>query len=184
MAVREKESTPLYVPASFTNGNGTGKGKGSKKESPRRERTWRFWVGMTFGAVLVVGWVAVAAFFVGQETRPAEAQVKERIADRVADERFAADKERARALKRQKRELDRRWESQMKRNTKRARTGTGGETATGTAARPATPPAWRTGGPRASAAAARRAASRLGRSRTRSAASTCPASRSSVEIAV
>ncbi len=118
MAVREKESTPLYVPASFTNGNGTR--NGHEKESPRRQRGWRFWVGMTLGAVLVVGWVAAAAFFVGQETRPAEAQVKERIADRVAEERFAADRERARALKKQKRELDRRWEAQMKRNTKRA----------------------------------------------------------------
>lgn len=116
MAVREKESTPLYVPASFTNGNG----KGHQKESPRRERSWRFWVGMTLGAVLVVGWVGAAAFFVGQETRPAEAQVKERIADRVAEERFAAGRERARALKKQKKELDRRWEAQMKRNTKRA----------------------------------------------------------------
>jgi hypothetical protein len=46
--------------------------------------------------------------------------VDDRIADRLASERFAADRERAGALKRQKADLDRRWEAQMTRNTKRA----------------------------------------------------------------
>ena len=112
MAVREKESAPLYVPASFT--------AEKRAREPRRERTWRFWLLMTGAAVLVVAWVAVGAFFVGQGTRPSEGEVADRIADRVSDERFAASRERARALKRQESRLTRRWEGQMKRMTKRA----------------------------------------------------------------
>jgi hypothetical protein len=114
MAVREKDSTPLYVPASFTNGNG------SRLAPPKRKRGGRFWAGVILAAVLVVAWVAVAAFFVGQGTRPSDAQVHDRIADRVASERAAAGKRRARALDRQEAVLDRRWRAQMRRNTKRA----------------------------------------------------------------
>ncbi|HKP88889.1 MAG TPA: hypothetical protein VJT75_02835, partial [Thermoleophilaceae bacterium] len=114
MAVREKDSTPLYVPAAFTNGHGT------RAATPPRQRGWRFWVGMTLAGVLVVAWVAAGAFFVGQDTRASDAQVEHRIADRVAHERVAAGKERSRALDRQAAALNARWRAQMRRNTKRA----------------------------------------------------------------
>lgn len=114
MPVRERESTPLYVPAEFTSGAGS-------RSAPRtRQRGWRFWVGTTLGAALVVAWVAAAAFLVGQGTRPSDAQVNDRIAERVARERAAAGKARTGALRRQDAALNRRWRAQMRRNTKRA----------------------------------------------------------------
>lgn len=151
MAVRERESTPLYVPAEFTNGVGAGSAR------PRRARGWKVWAGMALGSVLVAAWLAAGAFFVGQGTRPSDAQVKDRIAEAVARARVAADKRRARALDWQEAELNRRWRAQMRRNTKRAY---GDGRANGYRA-------GRSAGYAAGAAAGRAAGERLGRKQGR-----------------